>query len=113
MLGARRLVAGLLAAVLFGAGLVAAAGATRTISSARIPAAVSKTCPSGYVLANLSWGEKCLHAGEFCKVGNLEYHAYGFDCPADGRLTSYRPSATTTTTTPPPTTTSTTATTTT
>jgi hypothetical protein len=48
--------------------------------------------------ANLSWGEKCLHAGEFCKVGNPEYHAYGFDCPADGHLVDYQqpPPATTT-----------------
>ena len=45
-----------------------------------------RTCAPGYVHANLSWGEKCLRAGEFCKVGNPEYHSYGFDCPASGRL---------------------------
>jgi hypothetical protein len=53
------------------------------------PASDSKTCPPGYVHANLSWGEKCLREGEFCKVGNPEYHAYGFDCPASGHLVSY------------------------
>lgn len=53
------------------------------------PAAVSKTCSSGYVHADLSWGEKCLRAGQFCKVGNPEYNAYGFDCPASGHLTAY------------------------
>jgi hypothetical protein len=47
-----------------------------------------RTCGPGYVHANLSWGEKCLRAGEFCKVGNPEYHAYGFDCPAGGHLVS-------------------------
>src|SRR3954468_21322711 len=50
------------------------------------PAAVFKTCSAGYVHARLSWGEKCLRAGEFCKVGNSEYHPYGFDCPPTGHL---------------------------
>jgi hypothetical protein len=56
-------------------------------------------CSSGYVQAHLSWGDKCLRAGEFCKVGNPEYHAYGFDCPADGHLTYYAPASTATPTT--------------
>ena len=64
-------------------------------------------CSSGYVDAHLSWGEKCLRAGEFCTVGNAEYHAYGFDCPASGHLTYYSAPAPapTTTSSPPPTTT--------
>jgi hypothetical protein len=33
----------------------------------------ASACSPGYVDAHLSWGEKPLHAGEFCKVGNLEY----------------------------------------
>jgi hypothetical protein len=45
-----------------------------------------RTCAPGYVPANLSWGERCLHAGQFCKVGNPEYRANGFACPATGRL---------------------------
>jgi hypothetical protein len=60
----------------------------------------SKSCPPGFVDANLSWGEKCLHEGESCKVGNIEYHAYGFDCPADGHLVDYAQPAPTTTTSP-------------
>jgi hypothetical protein len=46
----------------------------------------AKTCSRGYVHANLSWGEKCLRAGEFCKVGNREYVKYGFYCPPSGHL---------------------------
>jgi hypothetical protein len=38
------------------------------------------------VLAHLSWGVKCLRAGEFCKVGNKEYLRYGFYCPATRHL---------------------------
>jgi Protein of unknown function (DUF3761) len=50
-------------------------------------ATASKTCPAGFVHAYLSWGEKCLRAGEFCKVGNAEYRRYGFACPLSGHLT--------------------------
>ena len=50
------------------------------------PLAFAKTCSAGYVRANLSWGVKCLRAGEFCKVGNREYLKYGFVCPASGHL---------------------------
>jgi hypothetical protein len=49
---------------------------------------VSIACSGSYVDAQLSWGEKCLRDGEFCKIGNPEYHAYGFDCPASGHLTA-------------------------
>ena len=52
-----------------------------------------RTCAPGYVHANLSWGEKCLHVGQFCKVGNPEYRPYGFDCPASGHLVGTSPSA--------------------
>jgi Protein of unknown function (DUF3761) len=51
-------------------------------------ATLTRTCPAGFVHANLSWGEKCLRAGEFCKVGNSEYRRYGFACPATGHLTT-------------------------
>jgi len=57
------------------------AGLTETASSA-----TTKSCPSGFVRAGLSWGVKCLHAGEFCKVGNREYGHFGFSCPATGHL---------------------------
>ncbi len=58
--------------------------ATPTASSA--PLTVTKTCSAGYVHAYLSWGQKCLRAGEFCKVGNREYRRYGFYCPSTGHL---------------------------
>ncbi|HEY3184204.1 MAG TPA: hypothetical protein VGJ77_15290 [Gaiellaceae bacterium] len=49
-------------------------------------AAPLKTCGSGYVHANLSWGEKCLRQGQYCKIkGDREYHPYGFHCHT-GRL---------------------------
>lgn len=50
------------------------------------PAHVVKTCSAGYVHANLPWGEKCLRAGEYCKVGNRAYIRFGFYCPASGHL---------------------------
>jgi hypothetical protein len=49
-------------------------------------AAYAKSCGAGYVHAVLSWGHKCLRAGQFCKVGNREYRKYGFVCPASGHL---------------------------
>src|SRR5689334_13714537 len=94
----------LIACVLAIAG--AASGAHSGSAASATPAPALKTCPPGYVDAMLSWGEKCLHAGEFCKVGNPEYHAYGFDCPPDGHLVDYaQPTTTTTSTTTTPTTT--------
>jgi len=50
------------------------------------PAQRTKTCSASYVHAYLPWGEKCLRAGEFCKVGNHAYLRYGFICPATGHL---------------------------
>jgi hypothetical protein len=91
--------------------VAAAAGRSQatTVSYASGPSVASKSCAPGYVDANLSWGEKCLKAGEFCKIGNPAYHAYGFDCLPDGRLvddaqpvvtTTTMPTATTTASTP-------------
>jgi hypothetical protein len=51
-----------------------------------VVATPTKTCGAGYVHARLSWGEKCLRAGQFCKVGNPEYRRYGFYCPRSGHL---------------------------
>ena len=50
------------------------------------PTHVTKTCSASYVHASLPWGEKCLRAGEYCKVGNAAYRRYGFTCPASGHL---------------------------
>jgi hypothetical protein len=54
--------------------------------SAYAPTAAAKPCASRYVHATLSWGHKCLAAGQFCKVGNREYRRYGFYCPSSGHL---------------------------
>src|SRR6266511_3457491 len=65
------------------AGAVWGAGGT---PAAALPVAAAKTCSAGYVHANLSWGEKCLRVGQYCKIkGDREYHRYGFHCHT-GRL---------------------------
>jgi hypothetical protein len=61
-------------------------GAAAPAAQPIAPVAAAKTCGAGYVHANLSWGEKCLRAGQFCKVGNREYLRYGFVCPPSGHL---------------------------
>jgi len=65
---------------------IAGVGWLASSSSAAAPLAATKTCSASYVLAHLSWGDKCLRAGGFCKVGNKEYLRYGFYCPATGHL---------------------------
>jgi hypothetical protein len=74
----RLAIAAIVVAGAFGFGHISAAPAT--------PVVATKTCGSGYVLAHLSWGDKCLRAGEFCKIGNREYLKYGFVCPPTGHL---------------------------
>lgn len=45
------------------------------------PVAATKPCGSGYVHAALSWGHKCLRAGQYCKItADREYHRYRFHC---------------------------------
>jgi hypothetical protein len=63
-----------------------AATTTAITTTAKSTTTPSKTCRAGYVSAQLSWGNKCLRAGEFCKVGNREYLKYGFTCPPNGHL---------------------------
>jgi hypothetical protein len=63
-----------------------AATTTAIATTATSTTTRSKTCGGGYVLAHLSWGDKCLRAGEFCKFGNAEYLNYGFTCPPNGHL---------------------------
>jgi hypothetical protein len=66
---------------------LAASAATAAFAAVLAPASgAAPACASGYVAAHLSWGDKCLHAGEACKAGNAEYRRYGFTCPAGGRL---------------------------
>lgn len=70
--------------------VAALAGALSFAVAVAPPAGLAAaSCSSSYVPAQLSWGTKCLRAGEFCKVGNVEYQRYGFDCPASGHLTAY------------------------
>jgi hypothetical protein len=67
-----------LSAALFGA---------LAVSPAPTPVAYAKTCSPGYTHATLSWGHKCLRAGQFCKVkADREYHRSGFHCDTGGRL---------------------------
>jgi hypothetical protein len=68
------------------AGIATPVAAASTTNSASSPVTVARTCSSSYVHAYLSWGEKCLREGQFCKVGNREYRRYGFSCPASGHL---------------------------
>jgi len=60
-------------------------------ASAEAPIAVaSHSCSAGYTHAALSWGHKCLRAGQYCKKGkNRQYHRYGYHCKRNGRLKSY------------------------
>jgi hypothetical protein len=81
------------AAVLAALALIAAAPAVSVDASPVHPpqaaTAAARHCSAGYVHASLSWGEKCLRAGQFCKKGasaNREYHRYGFHCPRSGHL---------------------------
>jgi hypothetical protein len=69
--------------------LAAVAVAAALVAGRAAPAphaAALRTCGAGYVHANLSWGEKCLRVGQFCKIkADAEYHRYGFHCHT-GRL---------------------------
>jgi hypothetical protein len=71
---------------LVAAPFVGVSAAPTSSASLSAPTAVVKSCGAGYTHANLSWGEKCLRAGQFCKVGNREYLRYGFSCPSSGHL---------------------------
>jgi hypothetical protein len=74
------------------AALTAAIFLAPAISPASAPVATpsvahAKACSSGYTHAGLSWGHKCLRAGQYCKVSaDREYHRYGFHCHTGGRL---------------------------
>jgi len=43
-------------------------------------------CPPGYVSALVNWRNRCLHAGQSCRIGNPAYRRYGFVCPPSGHL---------------------------
>jgi hypothetical protein len=45
------------------------------------PAAIAKTCSSGYKHAVISGSHKCLRRGQFCaRAKDRTYHRYGFHC---------------------------------
>jgi hypothetical protein len=72
-----------LVAALLGGPAVSPEGAPVAVS----PVAHAKPCSSGFKHAVLTWGHKCLRAGQFCKVrADREYHRYGFHCHTGGRL---------------------------
>ena len=76
---------GLLAALAL-AGAVPAA----SVEAASPAAIAAKSCSAGYTHANLSWGDKCLRAGQFCKKSaNAEYHRYSYHCKRNGHLRRY------------------------
>ena len=54
------------------------------------PSATAKSCSSRYTHAALSWGHKCLAAGQYCKrSGDREYHRYRFHCHRPDAQGSY------------------------
>jgi hypothetical protein len=58
---------------------VPASTANSAVIAGPAPAREAKTCPPGYVRASLTWGVKCLKAGQYCRIkGDQEYHRYGF-----------------------------------
>jgi hypothetical protein len=70
-----------LSKVIILAALLAAIGFAAAADGPSATAGTAKTCGPGYVHAKLSWGEKCLRAGQFCKIkGDREYHRYRFHC---------------------------------
>jgi len=74
-------------AALIGLLLVVAGGAAVIQPSGAASTAPSHTCGSRYTHASLSWGHKCLRAGQFCKVReDGQYHRSRFHCHTGGRL---------------------------
>jgi hypothetical protein len=62
--------------------LLASVVAASFAASAR-PATAGGACTP----AELSWGVRCIQAGQFCKVsGDAEYHRYGLHCHTGARL---------------------------
>jgi hypothetical protein len=67
--------------VVCGAAVIAAAAVSPAGATVAVPKASAKTCYRGYVHANFPWGERCIRAGQFCKLkNNPQYKKYGFKC---------------------------------
>jgi hypothetical protein len=82
---------GRVVALLVGVAVVGPVAAVPTAVAEQAPRAVAAhSCSTGYTHAVLSWGHKCLRAGQYCKKGkNREYHRYGYHCKRNGRLKRY------------------------
>jgi hypothetical protein len=79
------------AALFIALSLFGAVPAASVAANPGAPQAIAaKSCSPGYTHAALSWGHKCLRAGQYCKKdANREYHRYGFHCKRNGHLTYY------------------------
>lgn len=67
---------------------VGAAGVGSSSSPLALADAYAHSCSSSYVHAVLSWGHKCLRAGQYCKISaDREYHRYRFHCHRSSRDT--------------------------
>jgi hypothetical protein len=63
-------------------GLIVLAGLVAACLLAAAPAPAQQSCDR----VQLSWGSKCIAAGQFCKIsGDAAYHRYGYHCHT-GRL---------------------------
>jgi hypothetical protein len=66
--------------------LVAAAAVCSLVVA--LPAPAQSACRN----VHLSWGERCIAAGQFCKLSaDAEYHRYGFHCHTGHLSTSAYP----------------------
>jgi hypothetical protein len=58
------------------------------ITVGEVAATSANHCSSGYTNANLSWGHKCLRAGQYCKISaDRQYRRYRFHCHRSSRDT--------------------------
>ncbi len=81
MLGCMRRLAVLLVAVAIPLGAAAFAQ-----SAPLSPAASAHSCSGSYTHAHLPWGQKCLRAGQFCKLdGDRHYHRFRYHCHRSSR----------------------------
>ena len=78
---------GRLSVLLAVAALGVGAAGVGPVSSPLAPSdAFAHSCGSGYTHAVLSWGHKCLRAGQYCKLSaDREYHRYRYHCHRSSR----------------------------
>lgn len=67
--------------VIAAVGFAAAAFLPARVAIVGTHSAFAKTCHSGYVHVNFTWGERCIRAGQYCKkTKNPQYHKNNFKC---------------------------------